>query len=126
LDAYLEAGGNIIDTADSYSQWVPSHEGGESERLIGEWLRSRGVRGKVLIATKVGQLAGHKGLAPKNIKRAAEASLKRLGVERIDLYYAHVPDPGTPIEQSLAAFDELIQEGKVGAIGASNFTADQL
>ena len=126
LDAYFEAGGNFIDTADSYSQWLPSHVGGESERLIGEWLRSRGVRDRMIIATKVGQLDGFRGLAPGNIKRAAEGSLERLGVDHIDLYYAHVPDPGVPIERSLAAFDELIRDGKVRAIAASNFNADQL
>lgn len=126
LDAYLEAGGNFIDTADSYSQWLPSHHGGESERIIGEWLRSRGVRDRIMIATKVGQLAGYKGLAPKTIKQALEGSLQRLGVDYVDLYYAHVPDPRTPIEQSLATFDDLIGEGKVRAIGASNFSADQL
>lgn len=126
LDAYFEAGGNFIDTADSYSQWLPGHRGGESERIIGEWLKSRGVRDQMVVATKVGQLAGLQGLAPATIKAAAEESLTRLGVEKIDLYYAHVPDPGTPIEQSLAAFAELIDEGKVGVIAASNFNAPQL
>lgn len=126
LDAYLEAGGNFIDTADSYSQWLPELKGGESERIIGEWLESRGVRDEMVIATKVGQLSGFKGLAPENVKRAAEASLERLGVDRIDLYYAHVPDPTTPIERSLAAFDDLVRDGKVREVAASNFTADQL
>lgn len=126
LDAYLEAGGNFIDTADSYSQWLPGHDGGESERTIGEWIESRGVRDQVILATKVGQLADLQGLAPETVKQAAEGSLRRLGVEKIDLYYAHVPDPDTPIERSLAAFAELIAEGKVGAIAASNFNAPQL
>jgi len=113
----------MIDTADVYSAWVPGHKGGESESLIGEWLRRRGGQKGVAIATKVGFASG---LAPDGIAKAAEASLRRLGIEAIDLYYAHKDDPATPIEESLAAFDALVRAGKVRAIGASNFTADRL
>lgn len=126
LDAYFEAGGNFIDTADSYSQWLPGHRGGESEIILGEWIASRGVRDQVVIATKVGQLDGFKGLGPDNIERALDGSLARLGVDYVDLYYAHVPDSETPIEQSLQAFDEVVRKGKVGAIAASNFEAKEL
>jgi aryl-alcohol dehydrogenase-like predicted oxidoreductase len=126
LDAYFEAGGNFIDTADSYSQWLPGHRGGESEIILGEWIASRGVRDQVVIATKVGQLDGFKGLGPDNIERALDGSLARLGVDYVDLYYAHVPDSETPIVQSLQAFDEVVRKGKVGAIAASNFEAKEL
>jgi aryl-alcohol dehydrogenase-like predicted oxidoreductase len=123
LDRFAEAGGTMIDTADVYSMWAPGHKGGESESLIGQWLKRRGRRGDVLIATKVGFVAG---LSPAGIAAAAEASLARLGVETIDLYYAHKDDPGTPQEESLAAFDRLVRDGKVRAIGASNFGAERL
>lgn len=128
LDRFVEAGGTLIDTADVYSAWVRGHEGGESESLIGEWLRRRGGRGDVLIATKVGMLAGEGGekLEPARIAAAAEASLKRLGIERIDLYYAHQDDTATPLADSLAAFDRLVRDGKVRALGASNYSADRL
>ena len=128
LDRFVEAGGVMIDTADAYSSWVPGHQGGESETIIGQWLRRRGRRDGVLIATKVGMLAGEGGekLAPARIAAAAEASLKRLGVDAIDLYYAHQDDAETPIEESLAAFDALVRAGKVRALGASNFTAARL
>jgi len=129
LDRFAEAGGTMIDTADVYSAWVPGHRGGESETLIGEWLRRRGGgKGDILIATKVGMLPGEGGakLEPARIAAAAEASLRRLGVDTIDLYYAHQDDPDTPIEESLAAFDRLVKAGKVGSLGASNFSADRL
>jgi aryl-alcohol dehydrogenase-like predicted oxidoreductase len=128
LDRFVEAGGTMIDTADVYSAWVPGHEGGESESLIGEWLRRRGSSDGVAIATKVGMLHRHGGgkLEPWRIEKAAEASLKRLGVERIDLYYAHQDDPDTPMEHVIEAFDRLVRAGKVRALGASNFTADRL
>jgi aryl-alcohol dehydrogenase-like predicted oxidoreductase len=128
LDRFVAAGGRMIDTADVYSAWVPGHKGGESETLIGEWLRRRGSKGDVLIATKVGMLPGEGGqkLEPARIAAAAEASLRRLGVEAIDLYYAHQEDPKTPVEESLRAFDRLVDDGKVRAIGASNYAADSL
>jgi aryl-alcohol dehydrogenase-like predicted oxidoreductase len=128
LDRFVEAGGRMIDTADVYSAWVPGHKGGESESLIGEWLRRRGTTGDVLIATKVGMLPGEGGekLEPARIAAAAEASLRRLGVEAIDLYYAHQEDPKTPVEESLRAFERLVQDGKVRAIGASNYAPQSL
>jgi hypothetical protein len=128
LDRFIGAGGTMIDTADVYSAWAPGHQGGESETLIGEWLKRRGSRGGVLIATKVGMLHRHGGgkLEPWRIEKAAEDSLRRLGVETIDLYYAHRDDPDTPMEDVIEAFDRLVRAGKVRALGASNFTADRL
>jgi aryl-alcohol dehydrogenase-like predicted oxidoreductase len=128
LDRFAEAGGAMIDTADVYSSWVPGNSGGESETLIGQWLKRRGSRDGVLVATKVGMLAGEGGekLAPARIAAAAEASLRRLGVEAIELYYAHQDDPATPVEEVLTAFDRLVRDGKVRALGASNFTAERL
>ena len=125
LDAFAEAGGVMIDTADVYSAWVEGNKGGESETIIGEWLRTSGKRDKVLIATKVGMLPGEGGekLAPARIAAAAEASLARLGVDTIDLYFAHQDDESVPQEEYLAAFDLLIKAGKVRALGASNFHA---
>ena len=122
LDRFAEAGGTMIDTADVYSAWVPGHKGGESEALLGEWLKRSG-RKDVMIATKVGFMAG---LKASEIARAADASLKRLGVEAIDLYYAHKDDEATPLEETLVAFDALVRAGKVRAIGASNFSAERL
>lgn len=121
LDRFAEAGGTLVDTADVYSSWVPDHRGGESETLIGEWLRRGGA--KVGVATKVGY---HDGLSAEVIEAACDASLQRLGIERIDLYYAHKDDPDTPLEQTLEAFDRLIRAGKVRAIGASNYGAERL
>ena len=128
LDRFVDAGGTMIDTADVYSAWVPGHQGGESETLIGEWLKRRGSRDGVLIATKVGMLHRHGGgkLEGWRIEKAAEASLRRLGVETIDLYYSHRDDPGTPVEETLAAFDALVRAGKVRALGASNFSPERL
>lgn len=128
LDRFVDAGGTMIDTADVYSAWVPGHRGGESESLIGEWLKRRGSGEGIQIATKVGMLHRHGGgkLEAWRIAKAAEASLERLGVETIDLYYAHQDDPGTEMEEVLTAFDRLVREGKVRALGASNFTADRL
>ncbi|HST35407.1 MAG TPA: aldo/keto reductase [Allosphingosinicella sp.] len=123
LDRFAEAGGTMIDTADVYSAWVPGHEGGESERLLGEWLKRRGGKSGLLIATKVGY---SDGLAPATIAAACNASLARLGIETIDLYYAHKDDAGTPLEATLAAFDALVKAGKVRAIGASNYSAARL
>ncbi|HEV3218006.1 MAG TPA: aldo/keto reductase [Vicinamibacterales bacterium] len=126
LDGYLAAGGNFVDTADAYSAWVPGHSGGESETIIGRWMAARGARGRMIIATKVGMAPGLKGLSPRTIRTAAEASLRRLGVDRIDLYYAHADDSETPVADSLRAFDALVKEGKVRYIAASNYTAPRL
>jgi len=128
LDRFVERGGTMIDTADVYSDWAPGHSGGESEAVIGKWLKQSGKRDRVLIATKVGMLDGEggHGLAPARIAAACEASLRRLGTDRIDLYFAHRDDPDVPQEEALAAFGKLIEAGKVRAIGASNFTAARL
>ena len=126
LDAYAAAGGNFIDTADTYSSWVPGHAGGESEAIIGRWMAARGTRNRMVIATKVGMKPGLKGLSPATIRTAAEGSLQRLGTDRIDLYYAHADDPDTPLAESLRAFDALVKEGKVRHIAASNYKAPRL
>ncbi|MES2785623.1 MAG: aldo/keto reductase [Pseudomonadota bacterium] len=128
LDAWVDAGFNFIDTADVYSRWAPGHAGGESEAVIGQWLRQGGRRDKVVIATKVGMDMGDGkiGLAPKRIREAVEDSLRRLNLDHIDLYQAHRDDADTPLEATLEAFAKLIDEGKVRAIGASNYTADRL
>ncbi len=127
LDAFVDGGGRMIDTADSYSTWVPGHRGGESESIIGAWLRNRGRRDDVLIATKVGgEVGGTAGLAPARIAAAVEGSLQRLGTDRIDLYFAHYDDPTVPLEDTLGAFDRLVRAGKVRAIGASNHDAGRL
>ncbi|MFJ3214850.1 aldo/keto reductase [Kitasatospora sp. NPDC086801] len=125
LDAYAAAGGNFVDTADVYSAWAPGNTGGESETVLGNWLRSRGNRDDVVIATKVGMHPEAGGLSAANIKTAAEGSLRRLGVERIDLYYTH-RDDDTPVEEFVTALDELVREGKVAAVGASNIGAERL
>lgn len=128
LDAFVAGGGTMIDTADVYSAWVDGHQGGESESMIGEWLKASGKRDEVLIATKVGMLPGEGGekLAPARIAAAAEASLKRLGTDRIDLYYAHQDDDSQTQEAVLEAFGKLVDAGKVRVIGASNFHAARL
>ncbi len=128
LDAFVEAGFSLIDTADVYSRWVPGNRGGESETIIGNWMRQRGNRKKVVIATKVGSEMGmgRIGLSKANILRAVEDSLRRLRTDHIDLYQSHRDDPDAPIEESLSAYDQLIREGKVRAIGASNYTAERL
>jgi len=128
LDRFVAAGGTMIDTADAYSAWAPGSKGGESEALLGEWLKRRGRRDDVLIATKVGMLAGEGGerLEPARIAAAAEASLRRLGTDYIDLYYAHKDDPETPLDRTLAAFDTLVKDGKVRVLGASNYSAERL
>ena len=125
LDAWLDAGFNTIDTAYVYSAWVPGHRGGESETVIGKWLRSSGKRNQVVLATKVGKPMGPdmKGLRPAYIRNALEASLQRLQTDHIDLYQSHDDDPDTPLADSLGAFDALVREGKVRAIGASNYSA---
>jgi len=126
LSFYADNGGNFIDTADMYSQWAPGHIGGESERIIGDWMAKRGNRQKMIIATKVSKLDTRPGLKATNIKAACDESLKRLKSDYIDLYYAHQDDLDTPLEESLGAFDELIKAGKVRYIAASNFTAERL
>jgi aryl-alcohol dehydrogenase-like predicted oxidoreductase len=128
LDAFVDAGCNLIDTADVYSRWVPGNRGGESETLIGQWLARSGRRNQVLIATKAGMDMGdgNKGLSPAYLRRAVDASLQRLGIDCIDLYQAHVDDADTPLEDTLGTFAELIRAGKVRAIGASNYTAPRL
>ncbi|MCP9944028.1 aldo/keto reductase [Streptomyces somaliensis] len=126
LDAYVDAGGNFIDTADSYSQWAPANSGGESESILGEWMALRGVRDRLVIATKVGRRNDLKGLSPKVVRQAAEASLRRLRTDRVDLYYTHADDPHTPLEETLAALDALVAEGKVRHIGASNISGPRL
>ncbi|MGH9034396.1 MAG: aldo/keto reductase [Acidimicrobiia bacterium] len=126
LDAYAAGGGNFVDTADSYSFWVPGHTGGESETIIGRWMAARGNRDEMVIATKVGMSPGLEGLAAKTVRAAAEASLERLGTDRIDLYYTHRDDPATPVEETLAALDDLVRAGKVRHIAASNFGASRL
>ncbi|MFT3864261.1 MAG: aldo/keto reductase [Solirubrobacterales bacterium] len=127
LDAYLDAGGNFVDSADSYSAFAPGNSGGESESMLGEWLAARpGARERVVIATKVGKHPEFKGLAPANIRAAADASLGRLGTDRIDLYYAHQDDPDVPLAEALGAFAELIEAGKVRHVAASNYGAPRL
>ena len=129
LDAFVDAGFNAIDTADVYSRWVPGHEGGESETLIGRWLRANPARRRqVLLFTKVGSDMGdeHKGLGRLWIERAVEDSLRRLNTDVIDLYQSHRPDPETSYEETLAAFDRLMKAGKIRAFGCSNFDARQL
>ncbi|ARU05813.1 alcohol dehydrogenase [Comamonas serinivorans] len=128
LDAWLDAGFNFIDTADVYSRWVPGHAGGESETILGKWLRHSGKRHRIVLATKVGKPMGpgQVGLSPKYIKQAVEASLKRLNTDYIDLYQSHDDDVSTPLADTLGAFADLIREGKVRAIGASNYSANRL
>ncbi|MGE5110377.1 MAG: aldo/keto reductase [Acidobacteriaceae bacterium] len=128
LDAFIESGLNLLDTADVYSTWVAGHSGGESEIVIGNWFKKNGKRNKVVIATKVGKRMGDgsKGLSRKYILHAVEQSLQRLQTDYIDLYQSHEDDPNTPIEETLGAFADLIKAGKVRAIGASNYTGVRL
>jgi aryl-alcohol dehydrogenase-like predicted oxidoreductase len=128
LDAWLDAGFNFVDTADVYSTWVPGHPGGESETIIGKWLKQSGKRDRVVLATKVGKPMGpgKVGLKPAYIRQAVEDSLRRLQTDHIDLYQSHDDDAETPLEESLLAFADLIKAGKVRAIGASNYTAPRL
>lgn len=122
LDAYTDAGGNFVDTADVYSAWADGNSGGESEEIIGRWMAGRGSRDDVVVATKVGRKPGSKGLSAEVVARAAEDSLRRLGTDRIDLYYSHADDPGTPLEETVAAFGSLVTAGKVRHLGLSNYT----
>ena len=128
LDAFVDAGFEFIDTADVYSAWVPGHKGGESETVLGSWFKKSGKRDKIVLATKVGmQMAPDKtGLKPAYIRQAVEDSLRRLQTDRIDLYQSHRDDADTPLEDTLRTYDQLIKEGKVRVIGASNYTAARL
>jgi aryl-alcohol dehydrogenase-like predicted oxidoreductase len=126
LDAFLAGGGNFIDTADVYMANAPGNSGGESETIIGEWLAARGNRDRVVIATKVGKLAGLDNLRPETIAKAADESLRRLGIDEIDLYYSHEDHQDTPLPEVLGAFGELIEAGKVRAIAASNYSGARL
>ena len=123
LDAFYEAGGRMIDTADVYSAWVPGHQGGESETVIGQWLESRGVRGEMLIHTKTGMLGGKELYEPERVLQSLDASLERLRTDYVDLYYAHIDYEDVPIGEIVAAFEGAMQTGKVRSIGASKFTA---
>lgn len=128
LDAFLDAGFNFIDTADTYSKWAEGNQGGESETILGNWFRQRGRRDDVILATKLGgdMGAGRKGLKAGYVKEAVEASLKRLKTDYIDLYQTHYDDPETPVEETMEALNRLIDEGKVRYIGASNYTAERI
>jgi aryl-alcohol dehydrogenase-like predicted oxidoreductase len=126
LDAFTAGGGDFVDTADSYSAFAPGNKGGESETLIGEWVAARGNRDDVVIATKVSRHPEFRGLAPATIRAAVDASLQRLGTDRIDLYYAHFDDPDVPVADFAGALSELVDAGKVRYLGISNFTAERI
>ncbi|MCC6179594.1 MAG: aldo/keto reductase [Chloroflexi bacterium] len=128
LDAYLEAGGNFVDTADVYARWAPGNSGGESESVLGRWMAARKNRSSVIIATKLGSEMGpgKRGLSRQYMMEAVEASLRRLQTDYIDLYQSHRDDEATPIEETLAAYGDLVRQGKVRVIGASNFTVERL
>lgn len=127
LDAFVERGFNLVDTANVYSAWVPGNQGGESETILGKWLKQSGKRDKIILATKVGmKMSDGEGLRRDYILKAVEQSLERLQTDVIDLYQSHKDDPDTPLEETLAAFDTLVKQGKVRAIGASNFEPDRL
>ena len=128
LDSFAEAGCNAIDTADVYSSWAPGNKGGESETIIGKWMKARGNRNRMVVITKVGSEmgGGRKGLGAAYIEKAVDASLQRLGIETIDLYLSHWPDAETPYAETLGAYEKLLQKGKVRAVGASNLDANQL
>ncbi len=130
MDAFVAAGGNFIDTADIYSNWSPGNPGGVSEEIIGRWMKARGNRASIVVATKVrGPMwkgADGEGLSRAHITRAVDDSLRRLQVETIDLYQCHWPDEGTPIEETLTVFDELVKAGKIRHIGASNYSPAEL
>ncbi|MCH4161173.1 MAG: aldo/keto reductase [Bifidobacterium sp.] len=126
LDEFVAAGGNLVDTADVYSAWAPGNSGGESEIVLGRWLTARAKRDDVLIATKVSQHPQYQGLSAANIEAAANESLLRLGTDYIDLYYAHFDDDTTPLEETVGAFNKLVTDGKVRAIGISNYSAERI
>lgn len=126
LDAFFEAGGRMIDTAEGYSSWVPSHKGGESETVIGQWLESRGVRSQMRIATKTGMGGVPGSLQPEKVAAALEGSLERLRTDYVDLYYAHRDDPETPLDEVAAGYDALFKAGRARELGASNYTPERL
>jgi aryl-alcohol dehydrogenase (NADP+) len=126
LDAYAAAGGDFVDTADSYTWRVEGNSGGDSERVLGDWMAVRGVRERMVVATKVGSWPERPGLSPENVRAACDDSLRRLRTDHIDLYYAHRDDPDTPIEDTLGAFDELVHAGKIRHVGLSNYSAERL
>ena len=126
LDAFVAAGGDFVDTADGYSSWVPGNTGGESETIIGEWMAARGNRDSVVIGTKVSQHPDFRGLAASNVLAAADASLARLGTDRIDLYYAHFDDETVPLAETVAAFNDLVLAGKVRYVALSNYSAERV
>lgn len=125
LDAFVAGGGDFVDTADSYSSWVPGNSGGESETIVGEWLASRKPSG-VVVATKVSQHPDFPGLSGTNVRKAAEASLARLGVDALDLYYAHFDDESVPLDETVAAFGQLVTDGLVRHVAVSNYTAERI
>ena len=126
LDAFVAAGGNAIDLADSYPYWAPGCSGGEAETIVGDWMRARGNRDDIIVCTKVGRWPGNHGLTRGQILEGIEGSLRRLQTDRVDLYYCHADDEGTPLEETLGTLGELIADGRVRTIGASNYTADRL
>jgi aryl-alcohol dehydrogenase-like predicted oxidoreductase len=126
LDAYRAAGGDFVDTADSYTWRVEGNTGGDSERVLGDWMAERGVRDEVVVATKVGSWPERPGLSPENLRAACDDSLRRLRTDHIDLYYAHRDDPDTPVEDTLGEFDELVRAGKIRYVGLSNYSAERL
>lgn len=127
LDAYVEMGGNFIDTADVYSTWAPGNTGGESEIILGRWMKARNNREKVIIATKCGsKMPNGEGLSRAWIHKAIEDSLKRLQTDHIDLYQSHIDDPNTPLEETMEAFNDLVRTGKVRALGCSNYSGERL
>lgn len=126
LDAFVAGGGNFVDSADVYSAWVPGNSGGESETILGEWTKARGNRANVIIATKVGSLAEAKGTSRASVRKGVEGSLRWLQTDYIDLYYAHIDDADTPLEETVSALAELVAEGKVRYIAASNYSAARL
>ena len=126
LDAFAEAGGNLVDTADSYSAWVEGHAGGESETVLGEWMAARGNRDDVVVATKVGAHPQHRGLARENVVAALEDSLRRLRTDRVELFYAHYDDEAVPVAEQAAVFDELVRSGKARAVGLSNHSPERM
>jgi aryl-alcohol dehydrogenase-like predicted oxidoreductase len=126
LDAYAAAGGNFIDSADAYSHWIPGNSGGESETILGNWMKARGNRDSIVIATKLGMLPGYTALTAENIATSVDNSLRRLQTDYIDLYYAHKDDPDTDQLETMTAFDALVKAGKVRNIAASNYSADRL